>query len=105
ALDLSGPAIAIATACSSSAKVFASAQRAIVAGVCDAAIVGGVDSLCLTTLYGFHSLQLISPEICRPADARRRGISIGEAAGFAILESHRSSGGDGPRLLGYGESS
>ncbi len=101
ALGLSGPAIAVATACSSSAKVFGSAQRAIVAGVCDAAIVGGVDSLCLTTLYGFNSLQLISPEICRPADANRRGISIGEAAGFAILEKS----GEGLRLLGYGESS
>jgi 3-oxoacyl-[acyl-carrier-protein] synthase-1 len=100
-LGLCGPAIAVATACSSSAKVFGSAQRAIAAGVCDAAIVGGVDSLCLTTLYGFNSLQLISPEICRPADANRRGISIGEAAGFAILETS----GDGPKLLGYGESS
>jgi 3-oxoacyl-[acyl-carrier-protein] synthase-1 len=100
-LGLRGPAIAVATACSSSAKVFGCAQRAMVAGVCDAAIVGGVDSLCLTTLYGFHSLQLISPEICRPADANRRGISIGEAAGFAILEKS----GEGPRLLGYGESS
>src|SRR5205085_682337 len=72
------------------------------AGICDAAIVGGVDSLCLTTLYGFNSLQLISPEVCRPADANRRGISIGEAAGFAILEKSR---GQGLALLGYGESS
>lgn len=101
ALDLRGPAIAIATACSSSAKVFASAARAMQAGFCDAAIVGGVDSLCLTTLYGFNSLQLVSPEICRPADVARRGISIGEAAGFATLER----AGHGPLLLGYGESS
>lgn len=100
-LQLEGSAISIATACSSSAKVFASAHRAIAAGLCDAAIVGGVDSLCMTTLYGFNSLQLVSPDICRPADAARRGISIGEAAGFAILE--KSTGGLG--LLGYGESS
>ena len=53
-LGLSGPALAISTACSSSAKVFAAASRAIAAGLCDAAVVGGVDSLCLTTLYGFN---------------------------------------------------
>ncbi|MGH8457262.1 MAG: beta-ketoacyl synthase N-terminal-like domain-containing protein, partial [Stenotrophobium sp.] len=94
--------LSIATACSSSAKVFASAHRAMQAGLCDTAIVGGVDSLCLTTLYGFNSLQLVSPEICRPADAARRGISIGEAAGFAILEKNA---GAGMALLGYGESS
>ena len=102
ALALEGVAIAIATACSSSAKVFASAVRAMRAGLCDAAVVGGVDSLCLTTLYGFHGLQLLSSEICRPADARRNGISIGEAAGFAILEPGAQAG---LALLGYGESS
>jgi 3-oxoacyl-[acyl-carrier-protein] synthase-1 len=101
-LGLEGLALAVATACSSSAKVFGSAHRAIAAGLCDAAIVGGVDSLCLTTLYGFNSLQLISPEICRPADASRRGISIGEAAGFAVLEKPADAG---VALLGYGESS
>jgi 3-oxoacyl-[acyl-carrier-protein] synthase-1 len=64
-------------------------------------VVGGVDSLCLTTLYGFNSLQLVSNDVCRPADARRKGLSIGEAAGFAILEK----GNGGLSLLGYGESS
>ncbi len=100
-LGLEGPTLAISTACSSSAKVFASARRAISAGDCDAAVVGGVDSLCLTTLYGFNSLQLVSSEPCRPADLTRNGISIGEAAGFALLER-----GEGDlMLLGYGESS
>ena len=103
-LGLTGPALAISTACSSSAKVFASAARAIRSGICDAAVVGGVDSLCLTTLYGFNALQLISPEACRPADAARVGISIGEAAGFALLETQPQSDSD-PLLLGYGESS
>jgi 3-oxoacyl-[acyl-carrier-protein] synthase-1 len=102
ALALEGVAIAIATACSSSAKVFASAARAMRAGLCDAAVVGGVDSLCLTTLYGFHGLQLLSPDICRPADAQRNGISIGEAAGYAILEPGAPAA---LALLGYGESS
>jgi 3-oxoacyl-[acyl-carrier-protein] synthase-1 len=58
----------------------------IAAGICDAAVVGGVDSLCLTTLYGFHSLGLLSRTPCRPYDAARDGISIGEGAGFALLE-------------------
>jgi len=71
------------------------------AGRCDAAVVGGVDSLCLTTLYGFNSLQLVSAEPCRPADIRRNGLSIGEAAAFALLEP----GAGELMLLGYGESS
>ena len=65
-------------------------RRAILqAGLCDAAIVGGVDSLCLTTLYGFSSLQLLSHEPCRPCDEDRDGLSLGEAAGYALLESSR----------------
>jgi 3-oxoacyl-[acyl-carrier-protein] synthase-1 len=103
ALGLDGICYAISTACSSSAKVFASAHRAIEAGFCDAAVVGGVDSLCLTTLYGFRSLQLLAADICRPSDRQREGLSIGEAAGFALLEK-TSSGNGGMRLMGYGES-
>jgi len=103
-LGLYGPGHAISTACSSSAKVFAAAHRHIAAGQCDAAIVGGVDSLCLLTLYGFNSLQLVSSEICRPYDANRNGINIGEAAGFVLLEP--SDVGHGKvKLKGYGESS
>jgi 3-oxoacyl-[acyl-carrier-protein] synthase-1 len=101
-LRLEGVSHVTSTACSSSAKAFASAYRALMCGLCDAAVVGGVDSLCLTTLYGFSALQLLSPDICRPADARRQGISIGEAAGFAIVEFADSPG---LALLGYGESS
>lgn len=101
-LGLGGPAFTISTACSSSAKVFAAARRAIEAGLCDAAVVGGADSLCLTTLYGFNSLQLVSADICRPADRARNGISIGEAAGFALLDP--ASDADFA-LLGYGETS
>ncbi|MCK4711107.1 MAG: beta-ketoacyl-[acyl-carrier-protein] synthase II, partial [Gammaproteobacteria bacterium] len=69
-LGLNGISQVIATACSSSAKTFASAWRHIESGYCDAAIVGGVDSLCLMTLYGFNSLQLVSALPCRPADAQ-----------------------------------
>ena len=68
----------------------------------DAAIVGGVDSLCLTTLCGFSALELLSRDPCRPFDRARSGISIGEGAGFALLEARA----DAPAyLLGAGESS
>jgi len=106
ALALAGPAAVISCACSSSAKVFASAQRAIAAGLIDAAVVGGVDTLCLTTLYGFHSLQLVAPTPCRPFDTGRDGISIGEAAAFVLLERpDERLDSDGILLLGTGESS
>ena len=104
-LELAGPAMTISTACSSSAKVFAAAARAIAAGFCDIAVVGGVDSLCLTTLYGFNSLQLVSPAPCRPCDARRNGISIGEAAGFALVAPATDDARNMPLVLGSGESS
>ena len=103
---LSGPAVAVSSACSSSAKVFSSARRMLAAGLIDAAVVGGVDSLCLTTLYGFNSLGLISAQPCRPFDAARDGISIGEAAAFALLErppEHLPA--NAVLLLGVGESS
>ena len=103
---LEGPAVAVSCACASSAKVFGSARRMLEAGLIDAALVGGVDSLCLTTLYGFHSLQLSSPAPCRPFDVARDGISIGEAAAFALLERVPDNvDGDSPLLLGIGESS
>ena len=106
ALHLAGPAVVISCACSSSAKVFASARRAIAVGLIDAAVVGGVDSLCLTTLYGFHSLQLVAPGPCRPFDRARNGISIGEAAAFALLERPPGSlDANSVLLLGTGESS
>ena len=102
AFDLRGPSWVVSTACSSGAKVFASAARLIAAGLVDAAIVGGVDSLCLTTLYGFNALELLSSEVCRPWDAQRRGLSIGEGAAFALLE--RDTTAPQGWLLGVGES-
>jgi 3-oxoacyl-[acyl-carrier-protein] synthase I len=105
-LGLEGPSVVVSSACSSSAKVFGSARRMIEAGLIDAAVVGGVDSLCLTTLYGFHSLQLVSNLPCRPFDTARNGISIGEAAAFAVLEKVPDSlDADAVMLLGIGESS
>lgn len=98
--------MAVSCACASSAKVFASARRMLDAGLIDAALVGGVDSLCLTTLYGFHSLQLSSSSPCRPFDVARDGISIGEAAAFAVLRRPTEDPDpDAVMLLGVGESS
>jgi 3-oxoacyl-[acyl-carrier-protein] synthase-1 len=105
-LGLAGPAWTVSTACSSSAKVFGTAARMIDAGLIDAAVVGGVDSLCLTTLYGFNSLELLAHEACRPWDRARTGLSIGEAAAFALLERPTASpASDAVLLLGVGESS
>lgn len=103
---LTGPAVVVSSACSSSAKVFSVARRMIEAGLIDAAIVGGVDTLCLTTLYGFNSLGLLSTQACRPYDISRDGISIGEAAAFALLERPSANIGNSEvLLLGIGESS
>jgi 3-oxoacyl-[acyl-carrier-protein] synthase-1 len=102
---LSGPSMTISTACSSSAKVFASAARWIGHGLVDAVVVGGVDSLCLSTLYGFNSLELVSQQPCRPFDRRRDGINIGEACGYAIVARRGALSDARMQLLGYGESS
>lgn len=105
-LGLTGVGQVISTACSSSAKVFAAAHRHIETGFCDAAIVGGVDTLTQISLYGFNSLQLTSSEPCRPCDEKRDGISIGEAGGFALLEPENLANSiSGVVLKGYGESS
>src|SRR5262249_48666724 len=102
-LGLRGPALVVSSACASSAKVFGNAARMIAAGVCDAAVVGGVDTLCLTTLYGFHSLELTARGPCRPFDSARDGISIGEGGGFALLERKDAAGAEA-RLFGIGDS-
>ena len=112
-LAVGGPVQCLSTACSSSAKVLASAMRWLALGLCDAAVVGGVDSLCGTTLHGFHSLQVVSELACRPFDIDRCGISLGEGAAFLLLEREPPARAAGPNrqdgrraavLLGYGES-
>jgi len=99
-----GPCMTVATACSSSAKAFAQAARLVQAGVVDAAVVGGVDTLCGSVLFGFNALQLVSTRPCKPFDAHRDGLSLGEAGGFALLEREPAAT---PQawLAGYGESS
>ena len=103
--ELEGPAVTVSSACSSSAKVFGNAARMLECGLIDAAIVGGVDSLCLTTLYGFNSLELLSPELCQPFGANRKGISVAEAAGFALLTRDKFSTDHTVKVIGIGESS
>jgi len=97
-----GPTLAISTACSASAKAFATAARLLAADVVDAVLVGGVDSLCLTTLCGFQALEILSDTPCRPMSAARRGTNLGEGAAYLLLER----GGEARALLlGVGESS
>jgi 3-oxoacyl-[acyl-carrier-protein] synthase I len=102
ALQLHNVAVTVATACSSSAKVFAQAARLMRLGLADAAVVGGVDTLCGSVLFGFNSLELVSRQPCTPFDVDRCGLSLGEAAGFALLVREATAG---PWFTGYGESS
>jgi len=100
-LKLTGLRYTISTACSSSAKAFASAWRLLEAGRCDAAVVGGVDSLCKLTLNGFDSLESLAPDLCNPFSVHRRGINVGEGACVFVLSKQPSA----IRLCGVGESS
>lgn len=99
---LEGPSYCLSTACSSSAKVFASARRLLRSRRCDAVVVGGVDSLCLTTVRGFHSLGVAAPQGSRPFSAERTGMNVGEGAAYVLLERDRP---ECVQLLGIGESS
>lgn len=100
-LGLKGPAFVIATACSSAAKAMASARRLIRAGVVDAAITGGADTLCQLTLSGFAALEALSPQPCQPFSRNRRGITIGEGGALFLLSPDPAE----IELAGVGESS
>ncbi|PXF30983.1 3-oxoacyl-ACP synthase [Pokkaliibacter plantistimulans] len=100
-LQLEGPAYVISTACSSGAKALASARRLLRAGVCDAVIAGGVDSLSQLTIAGFSALESVSEQRCNPFSQRRAGINIGEGAGLFLLSREPAR----VALLGVGEGS
>ncbi len=100
-LDLSGPAFTISTACTSSGRAFISAQNLLLHGLCDAVIVGGVDSLCKLTINGFSALEATSIDICNPMSINRNGINVGEGAAIFMLSLEPSP----VKLLGVGESS
>lgn len=101
-LGVTGPAYAISTACSSSAKVFPAARRLIEAGVVDAAIVGGADGRCRFALNGFHALGALSQGLCRPLAEDRDGINLGEGA---ALFSFERDGSGAVCFAGAGETS
>jgi len=95
-------------ACASGANAIGYAFRAIRAGQADVAFCGGYDPLCEFVFAGFHSLQALTPELCRPFDKNRSGLAIGEGAGILVLEGWDRAAGRGARILGeiigYGES-
>lgn len=97
----SGPAWTISTACSSSAKALMTAARLLRAGVVDAVVAGGADSLCRFTVAGFTALESVSATRCNPFSANRNGINIGEGAALFLMTR-----APGPvQLSGWGESS
>ena len=106
-LGLGGPCWSVSTACSSSAKVFASARRLLENGICDAVIVGGADAHTRIVVEGFHALEALSPKLTRPLCADRDGINLGEGAALFVLRRAESKGLEtrDVRLLGVGESS
>ena len=95
-----GPAWTLSTACSSSAKALASAARLLQAGIVDAVIAGGADSLCAFTIGGFSALESVSVERCNPFSLNRHGINIGEGAALFLLSREPGQ----VRLAGWGES-
>ncbi len=105
--QLTGPCYTLSTACSSSGRVFLSAKRMLKAGLVDAVIVGGADSLCRLTLNGFHGLDSLSSSLCNPFSDNRNGINIGEGAAFMLLARTPDESQSTPHiaLLGIGDSS
>lgn len=100
-LGAEGPAYTLSTACTSSARALASAHRMLAAGLCDAVIAGGADSLCGLTVNGFASLQALSDAPCQPFTQNRDGINLGEAAALFLVTAESG----GIQLVGYGETS
>jgi len=84
-LGTTGPCYTLSTACASSASAMLSARRLLRLGLCDAVVVGGVDSLCEMTLQGFASLEALSTSYCKPFSRDRDGINLGEAAALFLL--------------------
>jgi len=100
-LGVSGPAYSVSTACTASTKAMASAARLLLAGLADAVVTGGVDSLCDMTIAGFSALEAVAPIRCNPFSLHRNGINIGEGAALFVLTREPGV----VRLAGWGESS
>jgi len=105
-LGLTGPKETVVMACASGAASIALGADLVRAGVTPTALVGGVDALTHICFMGFNALKLLDPTPCRPFDRDRRGMSIGEAAAFLVIEDAlhcRARGGRvHARLAGYG---
>jgi 3-oxoacyl-[acyl-carrier-protein] synthase II len=106
ALGVFGPRVTVSTACSSSALAIAAAAGTVLRGEAPVAVAVGVDVLCKLTYAGFDALQAIDPEPCRPFDAGRRGLTLGEGAAALVLEPVERARARGARvhavLLGAG---
>lgn len=100
AAGAAGPAHVISTACSSGAKALASGARLLRAGLADAVIAGGVDTLCAFTLAGFGALESLTATRCNPLSRHRNGINLGEGAALFLMTREPSA----VRLSGWGES-
>ena len=99
-LGARGPCLTFSTACSAGAMAIAAAAEMIASGEADVMIAGGADSLSRLTLNGFGSLLLLDPNGCRPFDAARTGISLGEGAGVLVLEREAAAQARGAKILG-----
>jgi 3-oxoacyl-(acyl-carrier-protein) synthase len=99
-LGINGPVLTLSTACSSSANALLVAADLIRRHEVRRALVLGVEGLSAVALTGFHSLMLLDPQGCRPFDAQRRGMQLGEAAAAVLLEAEDRATGNGDYLLG-----
>jgi 3-oxoacyl-[acyl-carrier-protein] synthase II len=98
-LGIGGPKETVVMACASGAASIALAADLVRAGVVPLALAGGVDALTRICFMGFNALKLLDPEPCRPFDRDRRGMSIGEAASFVVLEDADRCRARGGRVL------
>ncbi|MGN6491125.1 MAG: beta-ketoacyl-[acyl-carrier-protein] synthase family protein [Agriterribacter sp.] len=104
--SIGGVVNTINTACSSSANAIMYGARLIKQGYAKRAIVGGTDSLAKFTINGFNALHILSPDHCAPFDRDRKGLNLGEAAAFLVLEKEEDVKGRKvyAALTGYGNS-
>jgi len=91
----------ISTACSSSANAIMLGARMIKSGQLDRVIVGGADCLSKFTINGFNTLMILSDEACQPFDENRKGLNLGEAAAFLVLESDALVKQQNKKVLAY----
>ena len=98
--ELRGPITIIANACAAGANAIGHAYEMVRSGRFDRAITGGYDALSQMVFSGFDSLQALSPTVCRPFDAKRDGLALGEGAAVLTLETLESASRRGAQILG-----